>query len=226
MWNRIIGLQCTSSTKRGQFTASILVALQGRVIYERAFGLADREKNRPFTTNTTEYIGSVSKPFTALGIMILKEKNKLDYDQSVRHFFPELPNFMQVITIRHLLHHTSRLATFDDFPDMTEKDVFDILLKQKVLHFTPDKQFEYCNAGYSLLGMIIEKVSGQSLNAFLTANIFRPLKMTNTSVNEITTRNKTRAIGYDMYGTQNNYDTFIGGNASVISTVGDLFKWD
>ncbi len=210
----------------GQFTGAVLVAEHGHVIYKKAFGLADRENNKPFTLQTPEYIGSLSKQFTAMGIMILKERGKLNYDQPVRNFFPELPECMQPVTIRHLLYHTSGLATFDDFPDMTERDVFNILLKQKTLNFKPGDRFEYCNAGYSLLGMIIEKISGQSLNDFLSENVFRPLGMYHTTVNEFLRRNSDRAVGYDMFGTQNNYDTFMGGNASIISTVEDLFLWD
>jgi CubicO group peptidase (beta-lactamase class C family) len=210
----------------GQFTGAVLVAEHGHVIYKKAFGMADREYNKPFTLQTQEYIGSVSKQFTAMGIMILKERGKLNYDQPVREIFPELPECMLPVTIRHLLYHTSGLATFDDFPDMTEEDVFKILMEQKTLHFRPGEKFEYCNAGYSLLGMIIEKISGQSLNEFLSENIFRPLGMNHTSVNEIINRNSVRAVGYDMFGTQNNYDTFMGGNASVISTVEDLYIWD
>ena len=210
----------------GQFTGAILVAEHGHVIYKKAFGLADRENNRPFTLETPEYIGSLSKQFTAMGIMILMEKGKLRYNQPVREFIPELPVCMQPVTIRNLLCHTSGLATFDDFPDMTEQDVLNILLKQKTLHFSPGEKFEYCNAGYSLLGMIIEKISGQTLNDFLSENIFKPLGMNHTCVNEVLGRNSERAVGYDMFGTQNNYDTFMGGNASVISTAEDLFIWD
>jgi CubicO group peptidase (beta-lactamase class C family) len=216
----------TALYNRGQFTGSILVADHGKVIYEKAFGLADREKKIPFTLNTQEYIGSISKQFTAMGIMILKDRDKLDYNQSVRDFFPELPACMQPVTVRNLIYHTSGLALFDDYPDMTEKDVFDILLKQDKLSFTPGEKFEYCNAGYSLLGMIIEKISGQSLNGFMTDNIFKPLGMDHTEVNEISHRNTRRAIGYNLYGGVNSYDTFMGGNASVISTVKDLYKWD
>jgi CubicO group peptidase (beta-lactamase class C family) len=211
---------------RDQFTGSILVARKGKVIYENAFGLADREKQIPFTTSTGEYIGSISKQFTAMGIMILKERGLLDYGQSVRKFFPELPACMQVVTIRHLLYHTSGLAIFDDYPNMTENDVFQILLKQDSLRFKPGEKFEYCNAGYSLLGMIIEKVSGQSLNVFMTRNIFQPLGMSHTLVNEIDHPDTDRATGYTLYGTINSYDSYMGGNASIISTAGDLYKWD
>jgi CubicO group peptidase (beta-lactamase class C family) len=212
--------------ERGQFTGSILIANHGEIVYKKAFGLADRENKVPFTLATQEYVGSISKQFTAMGIMILKDQNKLNYNQSIRHFFPELPLCMQPVTIQNLLYHTSGLALFADYPDMTEKDVFDILLKQSTLRFTPGVKFEYCNAGYSLLGMIIEKVSGQSLNEFMQTNIFQPLGMRDTEVNALSHRNKRRAVGYTLFGTVNSYDTFMGGNASIISTVEDLYKWD
>jgi CubicO group peptidase (beta-lactamase class C family) len=212
--------------QRGQFTGSILVASHGRVLYEKAFGMADREKQRPYTTDTREYIGSISKQFTAMGIMILQDQGKLRYDEPVKDLFPDLPACMQPVTIRNLLYHTSGLALFDNPPDMTEQDVLKILLAQKELHFRPGEKFEYCNAGYSLLGMIIEKISGQTLNDFMKANIFAPLGMNNTLVNEIGHPDTTRAVGYTLYGTVNNYDCYMGGNASLISTVGDLYKWD
>jgi CubicO group peptidase (beta-lactamase class C family) len=185
----------TALYNSGQFTGAVLVAENDKLLYEKAFGLADRAKGFPFTIQTKEYLGSVSKQFTAMGIMILKDRQKLTYDQSVRDFFPELPTFMQPVTVRHLLYHTSGLAIFDDYPNMTEKDVFNILRKQDKLRFTPGEKFEYCNAGYSLLGMIIEKVSGQSLNAFMTRNIFQPLGMDHSEVNESTHPDTTRAIG-------------------------------
>jgi CubicO group peptidase (beta-lactamase class C family) len=216
----------TALYNRGQFTGSVLVAQNDKLIYEKAFGLADREKKTPFTLQTPEYIGSISKQFTAMGIMILKDRQKLIYAQSVRDFFPELPTFMQPVTVRNLLYHTSGLAIFDDYPNMTEKDVFAILLKQDKLRFTPGEKFEYCNAGYSLLGMIIEKISGQNLNDFMTSQIFNPLSMTHTSVNEINHPDTARAIGYNLYGAVNSYDTYMGGNASIISTAEDLYKWD
>ncbi len=211
---------------RGQFTGSILVADHGKLIYKRGFGMADRQSGTLFTPDTKEYIGSVSKQFTAMGIMILKDRGKLEYNEHIRFFFPELPACMEPVTIRHLLYHTSGLALFEDYPDMTEKDVFNILMKQESLRFTPGEKFEYCNAGYSLLGMIIEKISGQSLNEFMTVNIFKPLGMNQTLVNEITHPDKTRAIGYTTYATVDSYDTYMGGNASIISTIDDLYKWD
>ena len=211
---------------RQQFIGSILVADHGKLIYKKAFGMADRSRGIQFTSDTKEYVGSVSKQFTAMGIMILRDRGKLDYDQHIRVIFPELPACMDPVTIRHLLYHVSGLALFEDYPNMTEKDVLNILMKQDSLRFTPGEKFEYCNAGYSLLGMIIERISGESLNEFMTANIFKPLGMNQTLVNEIDHPDKTRAVGYTIYGTVDSYDTYMGGNASIISTVDDLYKWD
>ncbi|GAB3503022.1 serine hydrolase [Emticicia fontis] len=210
----------------GQFSGAVVVIDHGKMIYKKGFGYADRKTKELFTTDTPCYIGSVSKQFTAMGIMILEEKGKLQYNQSIRMYFPELPHFMQPITILHLLHHTSGLALFGDYPDMNEKDVFNILLKQQSLHFAPGEKFEYCNAGYTLLGMLIEKISGETLNDFLTRNVFVPVGMKNTYVNSAALRDRKRAVGYYVFGDENNYDTFIGGAASVVSTVNDLYLWD
>ena len=216
----------SSIYKNGQFSGAVLVAENGQVIYSKGFGMADRKTNEPFTVSTPCYIGSLSKQFTAMGIMILKERKKLNYDEPIRKFFPELPICIQPMTIRMLLHHRSGLAIFDDYPDMNEKDVFNIILKQEVLHFPAGEKFEYCNAGYTLLGMLIEKISGSNLNDFLTKNVFQPVEMNDTYVNQAVSRNRKRAVGYYLFGDENNYDTFIGGAASVVSTVNDLYKWD
>jgi CubicO group peptidase (beta-lactamase class C family) len=224
--NKKIDSLMTTLYGRGQFTGSVLVARKGNILYQKAFGLADRAKNTPYSMETREYIGSISKQFAAMGIMILKDRGLLNYGQSVRQFFPELPPCMQEVTIRNLLYHTSGLTIFADYPDMTEKDVFNILLKQDSLRFKPGTKFEYCNTGYSLLGMIIEKISGQNFHDFMERNIFKPLGMDHTLVNQISRPDTGRAVGYTIYGTVDSYDSYMGGNVSVISTAGDLYKWD
>jgi len=212
--------------KSGQFMGAVLVAENGKLIYKKGFGFADTKTKEKFTTSTPCYIGSLSKQFTSMGIVILQERGKLNYEQPIRQYFPELPEYYQPVTIRNMLQHTSGLALFDDFPDMTESDVFNILKQQKSLRFTSGSKFEYCNANYTLLGMIIEKISGKSLDEFLTANVFIPCGMKNTYVDEPLLRNRKRAVGYYLFGDEYNYNTYIGGAASVVSTVEDLYKWD
>jgi len=212
--------------KQGQFSGAVLVAERGKVIYKNGFGFAERKTQEPFTTSTPCYIGSLSKQFTAMGIMMLKERKMLDYNDPIRKYFPQLPAFMQSVTIRSLLTHSSGLAIFDDFPGMAEKDVFNIILRQNSLRMNPGEKFEYCNANYTLLGMVIEKISHSSLNEFLTDNIFKPVGMKGTYVDEPSLKNKKRAVGYYLFGEPYNYSTYIGGAASVVSSVEDLYKWD
>jgi CubicO group peptidase (beta-lactamase class C family) len=212
--------------KQGQFMGAVLVAEKGKVIYKKGFGFANMETKEKFTPSTPCYIGSLSKQFTAMGIVILKEKGKLNFDQSIRQYFPELPECFQAVTILDLLHHSSGLALFDDYPNMTEDDVFNILKQQTILRFTPGSKFEYCNANYTLLGMLIEKLSGQSLDEFLTTNVFVPCGMKNTYVDEPSRKDRKRAVGYYLFGDEYNYSTYIGGAASVVTTVEDLYKWD
>jgi CubicO group peptidase (beta-lactamase class C family) len=210
----------------GQFMGAVLVAENDEVIYKKGFGFANKMAKEKFTPATPCYIGSLSKQFTAIGIVILKEKGKLSYTQSIRLYFPELPECFQTVSILNMLHHSSGLALFDDFPNMTETDVFNILKQQTSLWFTPGSKFEYCNANYTLLGMLIEKISGMSLNEFLTANVFIPCNMKNTYVDEPSIKNIKRAVGYYLFGDEYNYNTYIGGAASIVSTVEDLYKWD
>ena len=212
--------------KRGQFSGAVLVTLRGKSVYKKGFGYANRNTKELFTTASPCYIGSLSKQFTAMAIMILKERGKLTFDDPIRIYFPQLPAFMQPVTIRHLLIHSSGLALFNDYPNMTEQDVFNILLRQTSLQFTPGEKFEYCNANYTLLGMLIEKVSNSSLNDFLTKNVFLPVGMKNTYVDEADVHGRKRAVGYYLFGDEYNYSTYIGGSASVVSTVDDLYKWD
>jgi CubicO group peptidase (beta-lactamase class C family) len=210
----------------GQFMGAVLVAEKGKIIYQKGFGFADIKVKERFKPTTPCYVGSLSKQFTAMGIVLLKEKGKISYDQSIRYYFPELPECYEPVTVLNMLQHSSGLALFDDFPNMMEKDVFDILKKQTSLRFAPGSKFEYCNANYTLLGMLIEKISGKNLDEFLTANVFVPCGMKDTYVDEPSVRNRKRAVGYYIFGDEYNYNTYIGGAASVVTTVQDLYKWD
>jgi CubicO group peptidase (beta-lactamase class C family) len=216
----------SSINKCGQFMGAVLVAEKGKIIYKKGFGYANAKTKEKFASSTPCYIGSISKQFTAMGIVILKERGLIEYEQSIRRYFSALPECYQPVTIRNMLQHSSGLALFDDFPDMTTNDVFNILQKQTSLRFTPGSRFEYCNANYTLLGMLIEKLSGKNLDDFLTANVFIPCGMKNTYVDLPSIRSRKRAVGYYLFGDEYNYNTYIGGAASVVSTVEDLYKWD
>lgn len=173
-----------------QFNGSILVKEKGKVIYKRALGWGNLNKRDTLKLTTPMRIASVSKQFTAMAIMILKERGLLDFTDSVHHYIPALP--YKNVTIENLLHHNSGLP--DSFGELTgvtrmfgstklisNDDIIAYLSavrpKQK---FKPGKKASYCNTGYILLASIVEKVSKVSFDKFLYDNIFKPLKMNRT----------------------------------------------
>jgi CubicO group peptidase (beta-lactamase class C family) len=173
--------------------AAVEVLKDGKVLYRHAFGMADIEQGRAITPSTIFHVASVSKQFTALSVLLLAQDGKLSLDDDVHRYIPELPDFGQVIRIRHLLNHTSGLRDqlnllsmagwrMDDV--ITGDDVMRMVRRQHALNFAPGSEFEYCNTGYTLLGMIVERVSGKSLAAFSKERIFDPLGMKHTFFHE------------------------------------------
>ncbi len=217
--------------ENGQFNGTILVAEKGKILFKGAFGYGDYEAKRKLVVESPCYLASVSKQFTAMGIMILKEKGKLSYEDPLTKYFPEFPDYAKNVTIRQMLHHTSGVANHYSLgiykPGLTNADVFQTLIKQENLDFTPGEKFSYSNGGYVLLAMIIEKVSGQSMPVFMQQNVFDPLKMNNTLVfDKSTPEIKNRAIGYTPAWTLEDYEIYTTGAGGMYSTVEDLFKWD
>lgn len=170
---------------------SVLISKNGKTIFSKAYGLASLEYNIPNTENTLFNIGSVSKQFTAMGIVLLEEQSKLSFDDDVKKFLPNLPDFGKTITIRHLLHHTSGLRDLHGLLGLagwrpadleTNEDVYRIFENQKELNFSPGDEFSYSNTGYIFLAKIIENVGEISFKKWMKQNIFEPLGMKNTYV--------------------------------------------
>lgn len=174
----------------GKFNGNILIAEKGEIIYKKSFGYANEEQKIKLDENSIFELASVSKQFTAMAIMILKEKGKLKLDDDISKYIPELKNY-KGITVRNLVHHTGGLpdymklmdSVFDKSKIATNKDIVAVFAKHqpKVL-FEPNSKYEYSNTGYALLATIIEKASKQSFANFLQKTIFDPLKMSNTFV--------------------------------------------
>jgi CubicO group peptidase (beta-lactamase class C family) len=219
--------------------AAVEVVQDGKVIYRHAFGMADIEQGRAITPLTTFHVASVSKQFTALSVLLLAQDGKLSLDDDVRRYLPELPDFGQVIRIRHLLNHTSGLRDqlnllsmagwrMDDV--ITSNDVMSLVRRQRALNFAPGSEFEYCNTGYTLLGMIVERVSGKSLAAFSKERIFDPLGMKHTFFHEqYSTLVPGRAQSYQpspgtgYEGVALSFSTV--GPSSLFTTADDLVLW-
>lgn len=216
--------------QNNMFNGSVLVALDNEVLYQQGFGYCNSEQTSEITSTTSFYLASVSKQFTSIGIMILKKKGKLTYSDTITKFFPNLPDFANIITIKHLLTHTSGIPDyfrFIDKPGLTNQDVLDFVMNVDSLSFTPEEQYSYSNSGYVLLSLIIEKVSEMTYAEFLDENVFTPLAMSSTLAYEVSTpKIENRAIGYTSSGELDDYNILTTGDGGLFSTVEDLYKWD
>lgn len=213
---------------RGQFDGEVLVARLDTIVYRRAFG--DARPGVRFSTGTPSCLGSVSKQFTAMAIMMLAEEGKLRYDDPASRFLPDFAHYAPGVTIRHLLTHTSGIPDYGslnvDRPGLTNGDVWRAVQTHPPL-FAPGQRYEYSNTGYVLLAMIVERVAAQPFAAFLEQRIFAPLGMRHTFV-LTDLRQKTRdvATAYDLFGNPDDYDELVAGDNGMYSSVDDLRRWD
>ncbi|WP_036605287.1 serine hydrolase domain-containing protein [Paenibacillus assamensis] len=175
--------------ERGQFNGAVLVAEQGQVIYDGAFGYANVEKGQLLNKDSIFELASVSKPITALGVILLAQDGKLQVDDLVEKWIPELP--YQSITIKNLLQHTSGLPDYMTlFTEHWDKDdiannqsMLELLVEhQPEVRFAPGDKWEYSNTGYVLLAIIVERVSGKSFPDFMKEHLFEPFGMKDTLI--------------------------------------------
>jgi len=217
----------------GRFSGTILVTDGRRTLIDRGFGLADRAAGRSATPDTRYHIASITKPFTATAILILQDRGKLNIDDPLVKYLPDAPAAWQGITIRHLLAHTSGLGDINPrlaghFGQAFTPAALWAILRTMPLEFRPGETYQYSNAGFSVLGLVIEKVSGQSYGDFLRDSIFRPLHMDATAYNP--PADARDAIGYEMgddaptvAAHRDLTNTFSAGG--LVSTARDLLKW-
>jgi CubicO group peptidase (beta-lactamase class C family) len=220
---------------------ALAVIKDGKVIYQRGYGLANLDHDIPIAPATVFHVASVSKQFTAMAILLLAQQGKLALDDEVRKQVPELPDFGAPLTIRHLMHHTSGLRDQWNLLIMAgwrlsedvvrEEDILELIARQKALNFKPGDQHLYSNTGYTLMAVIVRRVSGQSLREFTEAQIFKPLGMTRTFFrDDHAVIVKNQAYGYrpapggGFRFSVPNYDTV--GASSLLTTVEDLARWD
>jgi CubicO group peptidase (beta-lactamase class C family) len=219
--------------RSGRLSGAVLVAHNGRVL-RKAYHLADRETGDANTPRTMFRIGSISKQFTALAILILQERKKLQVQDHICLYIPACPTNWRAITIQHLLTHTSGIPDYTDAPDFlswwdkpaTPEQII-ARFKGLPLHFEPGSQFRYSNSGYLLLGYVIEQLSGQSYATFLDENIFIPLKMMHSGYDTSVMR-PGHAQGYlNGYRPVDKFDiSWAHAAGALYSTVEDLYTWD
>ncbi|AVR44414.1 hypothetical protein C7S20_03595 [Christiangramia fulva] len=217
------------------------VVQDGKLIFAKGYGMADLEHDAPITPETNFYLASVSKQFTAFAVALLADEGKLSLDDDIRKWIPELPDYGQTITIKNLLHHTSGLRDFlallsiagrPNDGRLTTNETLNIISRQQELNFQPGTEYLYSNTGYFLLGVLVERVSGQSLKEFAEKHIFGPLGMKRTTYRD--NHNmliEDRAMAYEKdstsgFGYQLNMPGFdVVGSGGVYSNIEDLARW-
>ncbi len=225
-------------TTFGRFSGSVLVARDGHAIVQAGYGQADVEWDIPSGPETEFRIGSMTKQFTAMAILILQDRGKLRLSDPICRYVPRCPPAWGPVTIQELLLHTAGIPDYTDVPGFERTQSVPATPEQLVarfrdrpLRFRPGSRFEYSNAGYVLLGIIIERASGLSYERFLHDAILAPLGLTHTGVDHQALILPRRARGYAREGaTLRNappIDPSVAYSAGALySTVGDLLVWD
>jgi CubicO group peptidase (beta-lactamase class C family) len=216
---------------------SVLVAKDGKAIYSRGSGIANLELDVKAAPKHVFEIGSITKQFTAVAILMLEEQGKLSVEDEITKFIPDYPTQDKTITVHHLLNHTSGIKSYTNMPSFMEfarTDMTPTVLmgrfKNEQMEFDPGTQFNYNNSGYIVLGHIIEVVSGQSYEDFIQTNIFDKVGMDNSYYGSMTRLIPNRARGYSKTETgYRNADylslTLPYAAGSIMSTTADLLKW-
>lgn len=215
--------------------AAIAVTRNGQIIKTEGYGLANVELNVPATKETVFEIGSVSKQITAAAIMLLVEDGKINVDEKISKYLPNTPESWGKVTVRNLLNHTSGIKSYSslsgfELSKRLKRDDFIKALSSYPLEFEPGERYNYSNSGYSLLGFIIESAAQKSYWEFVGERIFKPLGMSKTADRDPQFIVPNRADGYEWENGKlvgRDYDlTDLFSAGAIVSTVGDLAKWD
>ncbi|MEP7267575.1 MAG: serine hydrolase domain-containing protein [Saprospiraceae bacterium] len=218
--------------------AAIMVVQNGKSIYKSTKGLADLENKIPITNNSAFELASVSKQFVGFAIAFLIDEGKISLSDDIRKYLPELPEFEYKISVSNLVYHTSGLFNWDQETmsmgyqndDVVRMDMIKkMLMHHTKLHFKPGDRFSYCNTGYNILAMTVEKISGETFANWMQMHAFNPLGMKNTFINDRVGKlfphkvNSYESDEHGFYMRNNNYAA--PGSTGVVTSIDDLLLW-
>ncbi len=216
------------------------VARAGQTVFEKAYGMADLEREVPNRPDTIFEAGSIAKQFTAAAVLLLARDGKLSIDDPVRRYVPELPEHNASLTLRHALTHTGGLRDWGEITAIggwprgtrahTQTHVLEIAARQRSLNFAPGSNWSYSNTGYNLAAIVVSRVAGMPFAEFCRRRLFEPLGLSRTSWRDDHARIvKGRAIAYAPDGkdfrTRMPFED-AHGNGGLLTTVGDLLRWN
>jgi CubicO group peptidase (beta-lactamase class C family) len=216
------------------------IVRDGALVYAKGYGLASVELAVPITPATVFDIGSVSKQFTAMSVVLLSQDGKLSLDDEIQRFIPEIPRYARPVTIRHLLHHTSGIRDYidvlgwsgiSDEAVTTDRDALDAITRQKGTNFEPGAEFLYSNSGFFLLSVVVQRAGGKSLRDFAAERIFTPLGMSHSQFVDRHDMIVSGKAGSYTGGPGGGFSLALAnweqtGDGAVNTTVEDLVKWD
>ncbi len=228
------------------FNGTVLYTEKGRLVFEKAYGFADVRRKRDSLQIDSQFeLASVSKMFTAMAVMILRQDGLLEYDVDIRNYIPEWP--YEGVTVRHLLNHRSGLSRYQSLAHEKWRDKTIPLTNEKMIdlfvayqpspYFQPNRGFHYCNTNYALLASVVERVSSQHFEDFMEARVFEPLGMNNSQIYNMRGDTVVSAYidigvpGHDHRGwraikVRNDYLNGVMGDKNMFSTVEDLYKFN
>ena len=211
----------------------VAVSQHGKMVVNRAYGLADLERGVPLSTGSIFDAASIRKQFVAAAILLLVEEGRLSLSDDVRKFIPELPDYGHTITLDHMLTHTSGLRDWVPLRNWANGsyDAMTMILRQRGLNFAPGEEWSYSNSGYVLLTEIVARSSGMPFSEFARKRLFDPLGMTSTTyVDDLRLVVRNRALAYEREGDRWRMDMLLdndrGGGGALFSTAADLVVWN
>ena len=220
---------------------ALAVTQDGKPVYARGYGYANLDYGIPITPQTVFDVASVTKQFVAASLSMLELEGKLSLDDDVRRWLPELPEYDQPVTLRHMVYHTSGLRDYltlfplagrDHYYPISHAQILDMMSRQRVLLFPPGDRYAYSNTAYMLLAQVVERASGKSLGEFTQERIFGPLGMNGSLMYDNYERIiPRRATGYDRHDDDDirmvhNFNFDVPGDGQLYTTVEDLLRWD
>ena len=212
---------------------AVAVSQNGKIVVNKAYGLADLERDVPITPNTIFDAGSVRKQFVAAAILLLVEEGKLSLADDVRKHIPQLHDYGHKITVDHLLTHTSGIRDWQPLLNLAagDPDAMTMILRQRELNFAPGEEWSYSNSGYVLLPEIVARTSGMPFSEFARMRLFEPLGMKMTTyVNDPLSLIKNRALAYKKEAHGWKMDMYLGndrgGAGGLFTTALDLVTWN
>ena len=210
---------------------SVAVAQQGKVVFSRAYGSADLERDVPLTPDSVFDAGSLQKQFVAAAALLLVEEGRLSLSDDIRKHVPELPDYGHKITIDHLMTHTSGLRDWTGIMPLAsgDPDVLTVIFRQRGVNFVPGEEWAYSNSGYVLLKEIVARASGMSFAELTRKRLFEPLGMKTVFTDDLRQVIRKRALAYDKENGQWKMSMLLDnerGGLALLATASDLLLWN